>query len=726
MPDKNEMEPVGSSSENFISEAYFGTAEQTFFKSAYDEKSFRSPYNPDKLWEKTGDYSIYEEMLEDDQVSICSKLKKDLIIGAGFDIVADGDDDQEDAIKFINKMFESDIDGQFLNRLEEMLNCYDFGFSLTEKVFKKKDNGFVTLKSLKTRHPNTWLIYQDDHGNITKFEQRGASATIDVPPVSLVHMIANERFQNPYGTSDLRTCYNAWFAKRQVIRFYAIFLEKSASPIPVGKVHKNTDQDMRDKILRILKNFQTKTAIVIPKEMEIEFLEAKSSGEAYSKAINIFNMFIGRSLFVPDLLGLTGSETGGGSFSLGKEQIKIFFMHIIRRRTYLEAIIQKHFIDPICKYNFGEMEYYPRFKLKPIDDMEAVELAKLWLDSVKSKVFKPTEEEINYFRMLCKFPEGEVEIPEMVAPIPPGQPMPNNPSGKPPEEMDPELETDSEEVDPEEKKTFGKVFNLPKGDYYKKCDFKAIEAKLDDYDNSIVKEVQPVLNKIYTDIYDQIKKKRILETKDITRVDDIKVKYLKELKTILKASFMGIYKDGQTQAQSELLKANFRQPTTSEEFLQLLEDETYSYIGDWEYSVTKSVKQELVKAIKDGKPLSSVLDILDDEGKQLSEVSIERYARTKHTEVMNRGRLEFFESTGVVAAYQYSAILDDRTSEICRGLHGKIFKAGTEPVPPTHFNCRSVLVPITKYEEFEVDTHVGKTPINEFIEENKGKGFSIK
>lgn len=41
-------------------------------------------------------------------------------------------------------------------------------------------------------------------------------------------------------------------------------------------------------------------------------------------------------------------------------------------------------------------------------------------------------------------------------------------------------------------------------------------------------------------------------------------------------------------------------------------------------------------------------------------------------------------------------------------------------------NCRSVLVPITKYEDWEADTHVGKTPITDFIEENVGKGFSIK
>lgn len=696
--EQKSADPKSNSSDNLIAEAYFGTAEKTYFKSPMVSDSFFAPFNADDLWQKTGDYSIYEEMLNDDQVSICSKLKKDLIIGSGYDLVPDGDDDQEDIIEFLYKVFNSDIEAQFLNRLEEMLGCYDYGFSITEKIFKKKDDGLITLKDFKTRHPNSWQIHQDDHGNITNFEQITTVGNINVPYNSLIHMVANEKFQNPYGTSDLRACYNAYFAKRQVIRFYAIFMEKAASPIPVARYDKNAPQSAVDKIFAIIKKFQTKTAIAIPKEIEVDFLESKSSGEAYSKAINIFNMFIGRSLFVPDLLGLTGSETGGGSFSLGKEQINIFFMHIKRRRSYLENIIQKHIIEPICRYNFGDMEYYPCFKFKPLDDMEALELAKVWLDAVKSRVFKPSEEEVNYFRTLCKFPEGDVEFQGDITPPIPGQPLTTN-------KAETEEEDDAKEVESSDKKEFGKIFNLPKGDYYKKVDFKAMEAKLDDYDKSVVKESQPVINKIYNDIYDQIAKKKILDKKDITKVETIKVKYLKELKTILKSSFMGIYKDGQIQAQSELFKANFRQPTTSEEFLRVLEDETFAYIGDWEYNITKAVRNQLVVAIKEGKPLSVVMDILDDEGKKLSEQSLERYARTKHTEVMNRGRLEFFESSGVVAAYQYSAVMDERTSDICRGLDGKIFKAGTEPVPSLHFNAL--------LEGSLISTNSGSKPIEE-------------
>lgn len=39
-------------------------------------------------------------------------------------------------------------------------------------------------------------------------------------------------------------------------------------------------------------------------------------------------------------------------------------------------------------------------------------------------------------------------------------------------------------------------------------------------------------------------------------------------------------------------------------------------------------------------------------------------------------------------------------------------------------NCRSLLIPITKYEEYKADTKVGSKDIDKFIEDNKGEGFS--
>jgi SPP1 gp7 family putative phage head morphogenesis protein len=543
----------------------------------------------------------------------------------------------------------------------------------------------------------------------------------------------------------------------ECIKYLAIFLEKAASPIPVGRYDKNAPQSAVDKLFEILKRFQTKTAITIPKDIEVEFLEAKNTGEAFVKAIHLFNMFIGRSLFIPDLVGFTGSETGGGAYALGKEQMNLFFMHINRRRARLEAIINKEYVQPTVLWNFGFVKKYPRFRFKPLDDMKAVELAKVWLDAVKGKTFEANPEEINHFRKLVKFPEGDVLKPT---------PAPNPLTGEMPDGSDPEDAGDPESMDGDEGKdaidegkeakagreeapganregpgsekgakgkpgnkasNFAKAYAYPDGDYHKKVNFKAIETKLNDYDESVMNDTRPVIKKMLRDLLDQVRRKRILETQNVERIDTLSLKYKAELKQTIKASFMQLFKDAQTQAAAEILKSDFaRKGIASQKFLDVVEAETFQFVGDYEYGILKRVRTELIAAVKDGKALAAVEDILDRDLNKMTEVQIQRYARTKHTEVLNTARVEFFQDTGVVAGYQFSAILDDTTSHVCSGLNGKKFAAGDEPIPPLHFNCRSLLIPITKYEEFKPTESIGGKSPQEFIEENKGEGFSTK
>ena len=214
-------------------------------------------------------------------------------------------------------------------------------------------------------------------------------------------------------------------------------------------------------------------------------------------------------------------------------------------------------------------------------------------------------------------------------------------------------------------------------------------------------EADPIIDDIFEDMYDQFQKKKIVQSQNIDKAENVSLKYLGKLQGVLKRQFRRLYQDARVQAIRELNKQEFASPIPADEFLDFLDKETFRFIGEWEYRVTSKAKTALVNAIKDGKPLSEVISIMDNEGRKLSDESLERYARTKSTEVFNKGRKEFFEESGVVSAYQYSAILDNVTSEICSGLHGTIFEKGTEPTPPMHFNCRSVLIPITKYESYD-------------------------
>lgn len=760
---KDKPYPKAEKSDSVAKELYYGTAEKTLQESSWVSKSLYKPYNPDDLYYKTSNYDIYDEMEQDDQVSIAMQLKRDLVIGSGWSIVTQREEDQECADSLYCDL-EEEPDAAFEDLLEELIRtAYAKGFALTEKIFKVKDDGSLALKTLKTRYPNSWLIHTDKKGNVSKYEQHTVDGSIKVNPKSLIHYINNPQHDNPYGTSDLRSAYEAWMVKRHIVRFYAIFLEKAAGPIPVAKYNSNVPNSKVLEVHNAIKNFQTKTALTIPEDFQIDFLKAEGNGEAYTRGIDLFNMFIGRALTIPDLLGFQGSVTGGGSLSLGQSQIGVFYKHIMRRRRTLERLVNKHIIQPLCVWNYGVMEEYPKFQFNPISDEKAIDYAKTYLELTKGKIYKPTLQEINHFKDLIKFPlsdEKDIEWieagsaggsppiidPKTGMPIPPD---PNNPDAAP--EGDDGLKEEGDEGKPtdgqepaeeqpgdEEKPTEAQFTDLghyrsngeTKSIYGERVDYKALANSLDQNKMQILRDSKPIIDEVFEDLFDQIRKKNILGDKpNPERIDTIKLKSLKKLQLMLKKNLRKFYMDQKSFATKEV-KKDFAQPLPTEKFLELLETETYQYVGDWEYMIRKNVKQKLINAIKDGKPLSSVIGVLDSEGRELSDVSMERYARTKLTEVMNRARIEAFEESGIVDAYQYSAIMDDRTTEVCAGLDGKIFQAGTEPIPPLHFNCRSTLIPITKFEKYTPDTKATNADgedvdIDKFIDEQTADtGFS--
>lgn len=65
--------------------------------------------------------------------------------------------------------------------------------------------------------------------------------------------------------------------------------------------------------------------------------------------------------------------------------------------------------------------------------------------------------------------------------------------------------------------------------------------------------------------------------------------------------------------------------------------------------------------------------------------------------VLNAAQREFFVVNDALFDRDlYVAVLDDRTTNICRSLNGKVFAIGSGPYPPLHFWCRSVRVALLR------------------------------
>lgn len=76
--------------------------------------------------------------------------------------------------------------------------------------------------------------------------------------------------------------------------------------------------------------------------------------------------------------------------------------------------------------------------------------------------------------------------------------------------------------------------------------------------------------------------------------------------------------------------------------------------------------------------------------------------RTYVDSAMNDANIEAYRNS-LITHYRYVAVLDNRTSEICKELDGNIFKISEAEqgvnLPPMHNNCRSSVCPIIKDED---------------------------
>jgi SPP1 gp7 family putative phage head morphogenesis protein len=138
--------------------------------------------------------------------------------------------------------------------------------------------------------------------------------------------------------------------------------------------------------------------------------------------------------------------------------------------------------------------------------------------------------------------------------------------------------------------------------------------------------------------------------------------------------------------------------------------ETYSVYLAGIYSEAILTKAESIvqEALETGMHNKEIVKALQksEEFKNFSENRLQTITRTEGTKAYNRGRLEQFKDVGdFVQAVQYSAVLDKRTTPLCKRLHGKIMDIKNDLVPvylpPNHFNCRSIILPITRYDSWK-------------------------
>lgn len=112
----------------------------------------------------------------------------------------------------------------------------------------------------------------------------------------------------------------------------------------------------------------------------------------------------------------------------------------------------------------------------------------------------------------------------------------------------------------------------------------------------------------------------------------------------------------------------------------------------WAASVGRRLRSAVSLSLAEGGQVAAVAQVRA--ALKRAAVDARAVARTVHSHVLARSRESWIASQGF-RLVRYVAILDDRTTEICQRLAGRVFALNEGPRPPQHFRCRSFVVPAT-------------------------------
>ena len=733
-------------------ETVMSSAEVTSADSYLYSEYALKPYNPSELYQKENGYGIYDKMRVDDQINSVLNLKKYIALNSDWFI----DCEDEEVAEFLTLCLTTYMDEPIEKKLLDVLTAMDYGFSVTEKIpmYAETDfGGKYIFKTLKTRAPHSFEIITDKKGNIEKLTQDTATdGDVEIPLEKVILYSYKKEFDNHYGSSEMtKGVYTAWWSKQAIIKFWNIYLEKYASPLAVGTISKGSSKENRDAFKTIVNNLSARTGVTMPEGFTLDLLHGAEGKGEFEKAIDKYNMMIARALLVPDLMGLSGGETGGGSYSLGKEQFNMFYTVINNIRMDIKRLIDTELINPLLAWNYGT-GVKAEFKFNPIDADRRQESLKMWLEAVKAGKIPDDISQLNWFLDAIEAPEVDpVEWQkEKDAKMQMAEDIKN--AGKDNiSDTDSDDDSDSEsddtnddapneikekkkvkdDVDPEDKpvkEEFVAVEDVVKDESYwrpltkyeSKTDFKQIEQDDNELLDKFLPECGAVFKLIINAMLNDIKQKKIVERKRFDMINKLQVKHLAKLEKVFTAMSKESYDRGQKSvSQPDTSKFAFEQQAgvTAEQVAEWIkESAVYGAISESDV-IQKKIKGVLFDSIRAGngtretaKQLDEALkgwDYLADAPKKLKSARLETIVRTNIGKAYGQARSDEFDKfQNIITGYFYSAILDNRTSDICISLDSGsagIYEPAEKDLinPPNHYNCRSVLEAVYKWEEID-------------------------
>jgi len=301
--------------------------------------------------------------------------------------------------------------------IASLLSCLWAGFAVAAKRWDSRPAGW-TIAALDLLHPLTLFptsggggneadrrgVRLDETGAVVGFRQfstRAGEAPVDFEREDVLYWpFMQEVREEVYGKRLTDKARRSWFMRTKLERFWAIYLEKFAHPIPIFRVPKGTQvgpagNDITNSEFYggFISNMTAGQGLAIEAAPDDQFsfdlLESSSgSSDAYLTAARYHNAELFKSVLMSPLMF---EEASMGTRAQGTVALDVTVMLIEAIREELEGVLVQDLARPLIEYNFGAGDDYGTWQFEPLRDDDLSELSRVLESVTRSGIIQPND-----------------------------------------------------------------------------------------------------------------------------------------------------------------------------------------------------------------------------------------------------------------------------------------------------------------------------------------------
>ncbi len=662
-----------------------------------------------------------------------------------------------------------EMPGAFTDDLGAVCEAIKYGYAVLEKnwtIAKTGEySGRVVPSRLAPKQQEHYRVRLDDFGNITEIQQKTRNG-LQWEPVPLDKFIWTT-FEgepgNPYGHGLYsRLFWHDWFL-REGWKFWAVHTERYASPhVKVKTTEANISDSTKDEARRIIRMIRNDTGFIEPNGWEVSYLEAMRAGGAEYERFAEEQ----RNAIATVVLGQTLSSSQGdvGSQALGRVHKEVQNEITDDDTTWLFTVLNEQFVRQLVAYNYAT-DRVPIIGPEPRNDRDVSVWSTVLANLSKAGLAIPTRWVYDEFGI--DPPEGDEPTLKRLLPSIPSYTRDTDTDDEEEELHADHEHVHGEHIHGEHVRLADSypetVDDTPFWREPTKFENKRLLEKLHKEIKSLEDRASADALPMFVASRDamiaQVERAGIFDIADTDkrlaamRGLNISPK-LREYEELVRRAYLTAEFIALDEAASELREQGSGLPTkfaVGDDIEDIMAPDALYNAYESREVVTKAQFRRMDQAARgyawyvstqDGERTVQIVrnalleSISNNWSMRQFEVAVKRgyedmqyvgkalgtgtekattarirtIYRNAIMDATNKTRARLFQAAesipnDPVVAYQISAVMDDRTSDICAAIDGKIMRAGSEtmPMPPYHHNCRTIWVPINETRAAAMD-----------------------